>query len=193
METNINRLPPQNLEAEAGVLGSILLDKDAIIKVGDILHSDDFYDEKNKAVYLAMLELYEKSSSIDILTVSNVLEQQKKLEFVGGSAYLATLVNSVPSAAHVFHYATIVRKKGTLRRLISASSEIINLGYKEESDIESILDQAEQKLFGVSQKFLKQNFVPLTDILHETFERLDQLHKNAGQLRGVPTGYIDLD
>lgn len=193
METNIHRLPPQNLEAEAGVLGSILLDKDAIIKVGDILHSEDFYDDKNKAVYLAMLELYEKNSSIDILTVANTLEQQKKLEMVGGSAYLAGLVNAVPSAAHVYHYASIVRRKGTLRRLINASNEIINLGYKEETDIENILDQAEQKLFGVSQKFLKQNFVPLTDILHETFERLDHLHKNAGQLRGIPTGYIDLD
>jgi len=196
METNLNsidRLPPQNLEAENGVLGSILLDKDAIIKVADILHSEDFYEEKNKTVYLAMLELYEKNSPIDLLTVSNLLDEQKKLDYVGGSSYLAGLVNSVPTAAHVMHYASIVRRKGTLRRLISAANEITNLGYKEENDIESVLDQAEQKLFNVSQKFLKQNFIPLTDVLHETFERLDDLHKNKGMLRGISTGFIDLD
>lgn len=189
----LNRLPPQNIEAEAGVLGSILLDKDAIIKVGDILHSDDFYDEKNKAIFLAMLELFEKNSSIDFLTVSNVLDSAGKLDFVGGSAYLAGLVNSVPSAAHVIHYASIVKRKGTLRRLITVAGEITNLSYGEDGDIESILDRAEQKLFAVSQKYLKQNFVPLTDILHETFERLEHLHKNKGMLRGIPTGYIDLD
>lgn len=189
----MDRLPPQNLEAEASVLGSLMLDKDAIIKIADILHSEDFYEEKNKYIYLVMLELYEKSISIDILTVSNLLEEQKRLEFVGGSSYLANLVNTVPTAAHITHYASIVRRKGSLRRLIHAAGEITNLGYKEDMDIEMILDQAEQKLFGVSQKFLKQNFVPLTQVLHETFDRLDDLHKNKGQLRGIPTGYIDLD
>ena len=193
MDNQINRIPPQNTEAEAGVLGSILLDKDAIIKVGDVLHSDDFYDEKNKLIYLAMLELFEKSSSIDILTVSNILDIHGKLDIVGGSGYLAGLVNSVPSAAHVIHYASIVKKKGTLRRLINVASEITNLSFNEDGDIENILDKAEQKLFSVSQKYLKQNFVPLTDILHETFDRLDYLHKNKGMLRGIPTGYIDLD
>jgi replicative DNA helicase len=192
-QANLDRIPPQNLEAEASVLGALMLDKDAIINIADILHSEDFYDDKNKAVFLAILELYEKGSSIDILTVSNLLDEQGKLDFVGGSSYLATLVNSVPTAAHVVHYATIVRRKGTLRRLINAAGEIINLGYKEEHEIERILDQAEQKLFGVSQKFLKQNFIPLTQVLHETFDRLDDLHKNKGKLRGVATGYVDLD
>ncbi len=191
--STIDRLPPQNAEAESSVLGSLMLDKDAIIKVADVLHSDDFYDEKHKAIFLAMLELYEKTTSIDILTVSNILDERKKLEFVGGSSYLASLVNAVPTAAHVTHYAAIVRRKGTLRRLIQASNEITNLGYQEDGDVETILDNAEQKLFGVSQKFLKQNFVPLTQILSETFERLDDLHKNKGQLRGIATGYTDLD
>lgn len=189
----MDRLPPQNLEAESSVLGALMIDKDAIIKIADVLHSEDFYDEKNKTIFLAMLELYEKSQSIDILTVSNLLDEQKKLEFVGGSSYLASLVNSVPTAAHVAHYASIVRRKGTLRRLISAANDIVGLGYKEEDDIETVLDQAEQKLFGVSQKFMKQNFIPLTQVLHETFDRLDDLHKNKGQLRGIPTGYVDLD
>ena len=189
----IDRLPPQNLEAEASVLGSLMIDKDAVIKIADILHSDDFYDERNKAIYLVMLELYEKSISIDILTVSNLLDEQKKLDFIGGSSYLASLVNSVPTAAHITHYASIVRRKGTLRRLIHASNEITNMGFKEDGDIENILDTAEQKLFGVSQKFLKQNFIPITQVLHETFDRLDDLHKNKGKLRGIATGYIDLD
>lgn len=193
MEPSIDRLPPQNLEAESSVLGALMLDKDAIIKIADILHSEDFYEEKHKAIYLAILELFEKSTSIDILTVSNLLNEQKKLEFVGGSAYLAQLVNSVPTAAHVTHYASIVRRKGTLRRLINAATEIQTLGYNEESDVETVLDKAEQKLFGVSQKFMKQNFIPLTQVLHETFDRLDDLHKNKGKLRGVATGYMDLD
>ncbi len=189
----LDRLPPQNLEAESSVLGSLMLDKDAIIKIADVVHSEDFYDEKHKYIYLAMLELFEKSTSIDILTVSNLLDEQKRLEFIGGSSYLAQLVNSVPTSAHITHYASIVRRKGSLRRLIQAAGEITNLGYKEDTDIETILDQAEQKLFGVSQKFLKQNFVPMAQVLHETFERLDHLHKNKGQLRGIPTGYVDLD
>lgn len=193
LTAGLDRLPPQNLEAEASVLGALMIDKDAVIKIADVLHSEDFYDDKNKAIFLAMLELYEKSQSIDILTVSNLLDEQKKLDFVGGSSYLASLVNSVPTAAHVAHYASIVRRKGTLRRLISAANDIVGLGYKEEDDIETVLDQAEQKLFGVSQKFMKQNFIPLTQVLHETFDRLDDLHKNKGQLRGIPTGYADLD
>ena len=187
------RIPPQNIEAEASVLGSLMLDRDAIIKIADIIHSEDFYDERHKAIFLAMLELYEKNSSIDILTVSNILDEQKKLEFAGGSSYLASLVNSVPTAAHIVHYASIVRRKGTLRRLIDAAQDITNLGYQEEHEIEKILDQAEQRLFGVSQKHLKQNFISLTQVLHETFERLDHLHKNKGELRGIATGYIDLD
>ncbi len=197
MDTKTNnpaeRVPPQNIEAEASVLGSLMLDRDAIIKIADLIHSDDFYEEKHKAVFLAMLELYEKNSSIDILTVSNLLDEQNKLDFVGGSSYLAGLVNSVPTAAHIVHYASIVRRKGTLRRLINAAQDITNLGYQEEHEIETILDKAEQRLFGVSQKHLKQNFISLTEVLHETFERLDHLHKNKGELRGVPTGYIDLD
>ncbi len=189
----ITRIPPQNLEAEAGILGSLMLDRDAIIKIADIVHSEDFYDEKHKAIFLSMLELYEKSVSIDILTVSNLLDEQKKLDFIGGSSFLATLVNTVPTAAHILHYATIVQRKGTLRRLIQSANEINNIAYKEDSDIETILDQAEQKLFSVSQKYMKQNFVPLTQVLHETFDRLDELHRNKGQLRGIGTGYVDLD
>jgi replicative DNA helicase len=189
----INRVPPQNLEAEQSVLGSLMLDRDAIIKIADILSAEDFYEEKHRIIYLAILKLYDERSSIDILTISNKLDEGSSLEKVGGMGYLTTLVNSVPSAANVVHYAQIVRRKGTLRRLISQATEIVSLGYQEDNDIENILDQAEQKLFSVSQKSLKQNFVSINEILHETFDRLDELHREKGKMRGVPTGFKDLD
>lgn len=189
----IQRLPPQNLEAEQAVLGSLLLDKDSIIKIADKIAAEDFYDEKHAIIYRAILELYEQRSAIDVLTLSSKLREGDSLEKTGGTSYLTTLVNIVPSAAHVLHYAEIVRKKGTQRRLISQSNEIISLSYTEDMDLESMLDRAEQKLFSVSQKYLKQNFVPLSEILHETFDRIDELHREKGKLRGVATGFKDLD
>ncbi len=189
----LDKLPPQNLEAEASVLGSLLLDKDAIIRIADIIITEDFYDSRHKVVYGAILELFEKSVSIDILTLGNLLEETKMLERAGGHAYISSLVNAVPTAAHVVHYANIVRKKGTLRRLIDSATDITRLAYKEEGEVEDILDVAEQRLFGVSQKHLKQNFIQISTILHETFERIDELHKDSGKLRGVPSGFIDLD
>lgn len=192
-ENALNRLPPQSLEAEQSVLGSLILDKDAVIKIADIITADDFYDERHKIIYLAIIALYDERSSIDILTVSNKLDEGSSLERVGGISYLSTLVNSVPSAAHIVHYAQIVRRKGTLRRLISQATDIVSLGYQENIDLETILDNAEQKLFSVSQKYLKQNFISINEILHETFDRIDELHREKGKLRGVPTGFVDLD
>ncbi len=189
----LEKLPPQNLEAESSVLGCLMLDKDAIIKIADQLIADDFYDYRHKLIYEAILELFEKNVSIDILTVSNRLEEKKLIEQAGGHAYLTSLVNAVPTSAHIMHYSTIVRKKGTLRRLIDSAAEITRLAYKEEGDVEDILDRAESRLFAVSQKHLKQNFVSLNSILHETFERIDELHREKGKLRGVPTGFVDLD
>ncbi|MDP4001097.1 MAG: replicative DNA helicase [bacterium] len=189
----INRIPPQNVEAEQSVLGSLLLDKDAVIKIADTCSAEDFYDDKHALIYRAILKLFDERSSIDILTVSNKLDEGGSLGKIGGMSYLTTLVNTVPSSAHVVHYANIVKHKGTLRRLISQASEIVSMGYQEDNDLETILDQAEQKLFSVSQKSLKQNFVPIGEILHETFDRLDELHRDKGKLRGLPTGYTDLD
>jgi replicative DNA helicase len=188
-----NRVPPQSIEAEQSVLGSLMLDKDAIIKIADIIYSDDFYEEKHRIIYEAILRLYDERSSIDVLTVASKLTDGSSLDKVGGMSYLTTLVNVVPSAAHIIHYAQIVRRKGTLRRLISSATDIIGLGYHEETDLDSLLDQAEQKLFAVSQKYLKQNFVSISEVLHETFDRIDELHREKGKLRGVPTGFSDLD
>jgi len=192
-DSPLNRMPPQNLEAEQSVLGCLLLDKDAIINVADLIIPDDFYDFRHRLVYEAILELFEKSTSIDILTVSNLLEEKKQMDKVGGSSYLTQLVNAVPSAAHVAYYATIIRKKGTLRRLITSAGEITNMAFSEDGEIETILDSAEQRLFNVSQKHLKQNFIPISSVLHETFERIDELHREKGKLRGLPTGFVDLD
>ena len=193
IETWVGRIPPQSLEAEQSVLGSLILDKDAIIKIADLITADDFYEEKHRIIYQAVIKLYDERASIDILTVGNKLEEGSSLEKIGGMSYLTTLVNSVPSSAHVVHYANIVRRKGTLRRLISQATDIVSLGYQEDTDLETLLDSAEQKLFSVSQKYLKQNFVSISEILHETFDRLDELHRERGKLRGIPTGFTDLD
>lgn len=187
------KMPPQNVEAEMSVLGCLMLDRDALIKIGDVLVADDFYDDRHKTIFEAVIGLSEKNVSIDILTVTNWLEERKLLERVGGSSYLTQLVNAVPSSAHISHYAFIVRKKGTLRKLINAANDMTNLAFNEEGDIEDILDAAEQKLFNISQKHLKQNFVSIGNILHSTFERIDELHRDKGSLRGVPSGYVDLD
>ena len=195
MENNISgaKMPPQNAEAEMSVLGCLMLDRDALIKIGDVLVADDFYEGRHKTIFEAVIALSEKNVSIDILTVTNWLEERKLLDRVGGSSYLTQLVNAVPSSAHISHYAFIVRKKGTLRKLINAANDMTNLAFNEEGDIEDILDAAEQKLFNISQKHLKQNFVSIGNILHSTFERIDELHRDKGSLRGVPTGYVDLD
>ena len=192
-KTQIDRLPPQNLEAEISVLGGIMLDRDAIIKVADQLSADDFYDRRNGLIYETMLDLYDDRQSIDVLTVSNKLSEKGALERAGGMSYLTSLVNSTPNAANVEHYGKIVQRKGTLRKLIQASSEIINASFGDVEDVDMLLDTAEQRLFGVSQKYLKQNFIPLTSILHDTFDRIDELHKERGKLRGVATGFSDMD
>lgn len=192
-EELIGKIPPQNIEAEQSVLGSLLLDKDAVIKIADNLTPADFYRDDHSIIYEAILALFEKRSPIDLVTLTNHLEKSKDLEKIGGASYLTTLVNSVPSAAHVKNYAEIVHNKATLRRLISAANNIIQLGYQETKEVDTVLDQAESELFNVSQKFLRQYFTPVKAILTETFDRIDDLHKRKGALRGISTGFRDLD
>ena len=193
MADAIAKIPPQNIEAEQSILGSLLIDKDAIIKVADILTADDFYRQDHGEIFQAILKLFEKRKPIDVLTLTDELEKLKKLKEVGGASYITTLVNSVPTSAHVTTYATIVHQKATLRRLISAASRIAEFGFDEVADLETILDKAESTLFAVSQKYIKQYFTPIKDILEESFDRIDKLHKEKGVLRGVPTGFRDLD
>jgi replicative DNA helicase len=187
------RIPPQNIEAEMSVLGSLMLDKDAIIQVADIVRIGDFYKDDHNRIYEAILKLYEDNEPIDVLSLANRLEETSLLEKVGGSSYLASLVNTVPSATNVVHYAKVVQKKALLRRLIGAASEIVEMGFDESEDVQKVLDEAEQKLFAVSQKYIKQDFVPIKSILESAFNRIDELHKSDNAFRGVQTHFPDLD
>ncbi|MCX6785313.1 MAG: replicative DNA helicase [Candidatus Komeilibacteria bacterium] len=187
------KLPPQNLEAEQSVLGCLLIDKEAITKVADILRPEDFYKDAHGFILEAMYELYERREPIDLLSLSNRLREKNRLDLVGGQGYLAALTNAVPTASHVVTYAEMVQKRATLRRLLKAAAEITELGYKEAEDVDAILDQSEQKLFQISQKYLKQNFIPIKNVLTEAFDRIDELHRQGGKLRGLATGFTDLD
>ncbi len=191
--SELERLTPQNLEAEQSFLGSLLLDKDAIIKVADMLQPEDFYHDKHRRIFDAMIDLYRKSDPIDLLSLGNRLQEKSELEHIGGRAELISLANAVPTASHVVHYAEIIQKKATMRRLLQAAGEITALGYEAAEDVAVLLDQAESKLFNVSQKFLKRSFTPIRDVLADAFDRIDELHREKGKLRGVSSGYTDLD
>ncbi len=186
-------VPPQNLEAEASVLGSILLEGSLIESVADQITPGDFYRRANGSIYAAMLELFTVNEPIDALTVANKLEEAKQLEAVGGAAYLAELSGQVPSTANFKTYAEIVAKKATLRRLVSASREIGELAMQEEDEVTNIVDAAEKRLFQVAQQFNTAAFAPLREEVYAAFDRIDNLHKHKGQLRGVPTGFRGLD
>ena len=189
----LEKIPPQNIEAEQSVLGSLLIDKDAIVKVADLIRPDDFYKDTHRMIFDAMLEIYEKREPIDILSLANKLEEKNQLEIVGGRGYLADLANKVPTASHVTNYAGIVQRKATMRRLISVGSQIAALGFSESDQVDNVLDKAEQSLFSVSQKYMSQRFIPIKNVLTEAFDRIDELHKEKGKLRGIPTGFADLD
>ncbi len=188
-----NRLPPQNLEAEEAVIGALLLEKNAILKVAPRILPEDFYRDHNGIIYSAMLALFEKRVPIDLVTLSEELERNQKLDQIGGAEALAGFVAHVASSAHVEHHAQIIKEKAVLRRLISAANLILELGFDQSVEASSVLDQAEQALFSVSQKFFDKNFVVISSLLAETFERIDHLHKNKGEIRGIPTGFKDLD
>ncbi|RMD59748.1 replicative DNA helicase, partial [Candidatus Parcubacteria bacterium] len=149
-KTSLEKLPPQNIEAEQSLLGCLLIDKNAIIKILDIVNEYDFYKDSHSTIFSVMKELYAKQEPIDILSLTNRLEEKNLLEKVGGRTYLATLSNSIATSSHVTHYAQIIQKKATLRRLLEAAAEMTELGYKEDEDVEKILDEAEQKLFQVT-------------------------------------------
>jgi len=194
MANNVQeKLPPQNIEAEKSLLGCLMLDKNAIIKVGDFLRPKDFYRQNHQQIYQVILELFEKDEPIDLLTVSSRLKEKNLLEEIGGNSYLTELINTVPTATHILNYAKIVQQKRILRDLIEASQEINTLGYNEQEDIDVLLDRAEQRIFSIAQKSLTQRFFPIKEGLEEAFERIDKLSKHEGGLRGLPTGFTGLD
>lgn len=190
---DLARMPPQNLEAEMSTLGALMLDTNAAFKVIDYLRPRDFYRQNNKTVYETIIELLEKKEPVDLMSVSNRLQEKNFLDTIGGKSYLADLVNSIPTAANIGYYAEIVHKKGVMRELLEASQHINDLGYKEEESVDYLLDEAERKIFAISQSSLKQRFVSVSSALSGAWDRIDNLHKNKGGLRGVPTGFSDLD
>jgi replicative DNA helicase len=185
--------PPNNPDAERSLIGAILIDPDAIVRVADVVSANDFYDDRHKHIYEAISTLYEKHSPIDILTLSDQLKSVGFLDIVGGASYLTELTNYVPTASHVEEYANIVTQKSMRRRLIKASKVIIETGYDETRPIQDVIESAESELFNVSQQQVKQDISSIEDILAESFERLDELHKDKGKIRGIPTGLRDLD
>ncbi|MEZ4210456.1 MAG: replicative DNA helicase [Patescibacteria group bacterium] len=185
--------PPQNIDAEKSLLAALLLDKDAIGKVVDIVRPEDFYDDRHGLVYGAMVGLYNSHKPIDVVTVTDVLDSEGNLDKAGGPSKVAALTTGTLSSAHAAQYAEIVANKATLRRLISAANTITELGFSTEVKLDEALDRAEQTLFNVSRKHLKNPFVEVKDVLSDAFERIDYLHENRGEIRGIPTGFVDLD
>jgi len=189
----VNKVPPHSDEAEKSVLGSILMDRDAIVQVSEILLPDYFYVEKHGDIYAAMLALFEAREPIDLVTLPQKLKEMKLLTGVGGVAYLSSLVEGVPSSANIRHYGAIIQSYYTRRKLISDASGLIEKSFDEGTAVTELLDNAEQKVFSLSQSNLKQGFQPIRAVLSESFDRLDELSKKSGSLRGVATGFADLD
>lgn len=187
------RIPPHSTEAEESVLGALLLDKDAIISVSDILVASDFYDTRHGDIYAAAIKLYENRTPIDVLTISAELKKSKKLKTVGGNTYLTKLVNGVPTAAHVEHYAKIVKESATKRNMMTAANKLVELSFDEGLNAEELLDKAEVEVFSLTQSHVDKGFTQVRDALAQSFDRLDELHNAADGLRGISTGFRDLD
>ncbi len=188
-----DRLPPQNIEAEQSVLGSLLIDPNAIITVASFLRPEDFYREQHGEIYDAMLALHERREPIDLLTVCDELGRKEQLDAVGGAAYLTSVINMVPTSIHVEHYAHIVERTSILRHLIDAAGEIAGLAYQEIGEVEEIIDRAEAALFKVSQQRISQSLVPIRQVVAEYYDHIEYLHEHPGETTGLPTGFADLD
>ncbi len=187
------KLPPQNLEAEQSVLGALLIDKNAIINVADVLAPQDFYHPQNGRIYEAILKVYEKHRPLDILSITSELKEKDALKDVGGSTYLSKLMDSVPTASHVEHYAQIVKEKKVLRDLITASAEITEKAFNTGGDLEATLDDIEQKIFSISQRSIPQKFAHIREELPRAYERFEKMARGEKTLGGLPTGFPKLD
>ena len=189
----LERLPPHNLDAEQSLLGSLLIDRDAIIRVAAFVKPEDFYAPANGTVYRAVLDLYNRREPTDVVTLTDELGRRDQLEAVGGAAYLSALVSAVPTAVHVEYYGRIVERTATLRRLIDAGTQIVTIGYRDGVETEDALDAAERAVFEVSQKRQTKDFVAVADVLDRFFDQIDYLQQHRGEVVGVGTGFADLD
>lgn len=188
-----DRLPPQSIEAEISVLGSMILDKEAIGKAIELLEEDAFYKTNHKKIYSAILDLFEKDEPVDLVTLTEELKKRDELSQIGGSLYLTTLLNSVPTSANIDYYIRIVNEKSVLRGLINAGTEICNMSYQATTETSNILDKAEQLVFNIVQKKSHSDFIPIGKLLHDSFETIEKLYDRKSHVTGVASGYIDLD
>src|SRR5205814_1637158 len=193
IQMSIDKLAPQAVDAEQSVLGSLLIDGDAILRVADFLHPEDFYRQQHADIYASMLALHAQREPIDLVTLADELARRERLDGVGGPAYLATIMNMVPTAVHVEHYGRIVERKAVLRNLIGAAGKIAAVGYEEANDAEVAIDRAESILFEISQRRTVGGFESLATLLGQAYDRLEYLHEHRGQILGIPSGLTQLD
>jgi len=191
--TDLRKLPPQSLEAEMSILGGILIDNDAINRVLEMLTPEDFYRESHRKIFQAMMKLSDTREPCDLITMTDMLKKAGELEEVGGAAYLATLVDYVPTAANIAYYCKMVKEKSTNRKLISVATEIVSRGYDEQADVEELLDKAQKEIYEISENKSRPQYVPVQAVLKEAFNILKNLHDQKEHVTGVPTGYVDLD
>lgn len=189
----LDRIPPQSVEAEQSVLGAMLIEKEAIIKVMEILKPEDFYRESHRVIYQAVLSLANRSEAVDIITVTEQLRKDDKLEAVGGISYVTSLANAIPTAANVGHHARIVEEKALLRGLITTATHIAGMGYDANEEVEQILDQAEKMILGVSGRKAGPGFTPIREIISKAMTKIEELYQSKGGITGLPTGFKDLD
>ena len=187
------RVPPQNIEAEQAVLGAMLIDKEAIAKATEVLSADDFYREAHRVIFSAMLELYNKNEAVDMVTVTEILKRDNKLEDIGGIAYITSLANVVLTAANVKYHADIVAEKSVLRQLVRVSTEIAAMGYEANEDVGTLLDTAESRILEISNRKKKTDFTAINDVLMDSVQSIESLLQNKGGLTGLPAGFADLD
>lgn len=192
MEGNL-RVPPHNIEAEQSVLGSMILERNAIAEVTEVLKGDEFYKESHRILFDAILELYNRDEPVDMITLVELLRSRDHLEAIGGVSYISNLATSVPTTANVKYYAKIVEEKWTLRRLILASDDIMQKCYEQQEEVENVLESAEKSIFDISQKKNRQDFEHLSTIIVRSFDQFERLSKNKGEITGIPSGFTDLD
>src|SRR5512137_886836 len=191
--SDLRKLPPQSLEAEMSILGGILIDNDAINRVLEMLTPEDFYRESHRKIFQAMMKLSDLREPCDLITMTDMLKKAGELEEVGGAAYLATLVDYVPTAANIAYYCKMVKEKSTNRKLISVATEIVSRGYDEQADVEELLDKAQKEIYEISENKSRPQYVPVQAVLKEAFNILKNLHDKKEHVTGVPSGYLDLD
>ena len=190
---SIDKLPPQNIEAEQSVLGAIIFDNDALLKALELLAADDFYRESHRRIYNSMLELFNKSDPIDIITLTDYLRKTNELDAIGGIAYLSTLANSIPTSANIRYHAKIIREKALLRALIQTSTHINTKVYEDDLEADAMVDYAENAIFQIADKRARVSFFSMKDVVKDAFKMIEHLYDKKETITGVPTGFKDLD